>query len=242
MHIYYRLSDMGENKNKMSQVNNKNCLNNFIKEFGAENIVLIADNVEDETWDWVNTYSFKEFHRTRLGNAQSFWFAFEEALKLPKNEYVYFVENDYIHKPNAKKALLEGLVISDYVSLYDHPDKYVEGINPQVKNGGELSRIYISDSAHWKSTNSTTMTFAAIVNALQKDKLIFKFFTKGIVKNGFPILKRFQERKIPSDYQIFRFLKRFKRRELISPIPAFSTHAEIEYLAPLHNWNKILES
>ena len=60
----------------------------------------------------------------------------------------YFVENDYLHHSNARNILLEGFTVgADYVSLYDHPDKYLnanEGGNPFIEDGGEVTKVYLS--------------------------------------------------------------------------------------------------
>jgi hypothetical protein len=237
LHIYYRLSDKGEKKERLSFINNKVCLDNFLQEFPQEQITILADNVKDETIEWLETYNFKYIHRTNSGNSGSFWFAFTLALKLPPDDYVYFVENDYIHKPKSALVLTEGLGIADYVTLYDHPDKYSDGLNPNVHSGGEKSKVFLTKSSHWKKTNSTTMTFASKVSILQKDSFIFKLFTIGLFRNGLFPLNKFAERKFPADYRIFCFLTRFKHRLLISPIPGFSTHGEIKYLSPLIDWN-----
>lgn len=242
MHIFYRLSDKGEIKEKLSNVNNRTCLENFLKEFLAEEIVIVADNVIDETYAWLKAKKFKAIHRTSLGNVGSFWFCYKLAIEVPLGDYVYFVENDYIHKTGSRQALLEGLKIADYVTLYDHPDKYIDGVNPKVKNGGEQTKVFLTKSAHWKITNSTTMTFAASSSVLKKDKFVFKFYTIGIIKEGSPFLKRFQKRRLPCDYRIFTILGLFKSRKLISPLPAFSTHGEIEFLSPFINWQEIINA
>ena len=102
------------------------------------------------------------------------------ALKNPDDSIVYFPENDYLHKPGARKILMEGINSgAHYVSLYDHPDKYAidEGRNPLVSGVGEYTRIFYTDSVHWKITNSTTMTFAALVKTLKMDEAILRKYT-----------------------------------------------------------------
>jgi transaldolase len=48
-----------------------------------------------------------------------------------------------------KRREEEGLDISDYVSGYDHPDKYIDsdqgGDNPFIKDGGEITRVLKDD-------------------------------------------------------------------------------------------------
>ena len=171
INVYYRLSDGGYAKEKPHYVNNKNCLSNFLSRFQNENINIIADNISDETWDWINnlpTLPLLTVERTSLGSgAQSFNHALKQALDLSDDSVVYFVEDDYLHKENSSKVLLEGIKLgADYVTLYDHPDKYINGINPHVTDGGEETKVFLTDSCHWKFTNSTTMTFATTVKTL----------------------------------------------------------------------------
>ncbi|MEO7915075.1 MAG: hypothetical protein ABIR23_06870, partial [Novosphingobium sp.] len=48
----------------------------------------------------------------------------------------------------------------------------------------------------------------------------------------FPGLRRFQRKRVPGDFPLFRALARLRGRTLSSPIPAFSTHGEAAYIAP----------
>jgi hypothetical protein len=232
LRVFYRLSDKGEKKEKLPQISNRACLENFMAHFSAQEMSVIADNVSDETFAWLETYSFASLKRTQLGNSASFWECYTDALALPDDASAYFVENDYLHRAGARAALLEGLTIADYVTLYDHPDKYYDGVNPLVRHGGEVSRVNLTASCHWKTTNSTTMTFAAKVATLGKDRLIFKNFTVGTLPGYFPGLRRFQRKRVPGDFPLFRALARLRGRTLASPIPAFSTHGETAYIAP----------
>jgi hypothetical protein len=159
--------------------------------------------------------------------AGTFNLALTEALKYKDNEVVYFIENDYIHKPNSQTILLEGIELgADYVSLYDHPDKYIDadkGGNPFIENGGEITKVFLSNSCHWKLTNSTTMTFATKVKKLREDEKIFRKWTTDTY---------------PHDFKIFLELNDINR-SLITPLPGFSTHGETSWLSPLTNWNDI---
>jgi GT2 family glycosyltransferase len=113
--------------------------------------------------------------------------------------------------PDAENSIVEGLEIADYVSLYDHPDKYlIAGPNPLVKDGGEATKVILTPSTHWKYTNSTTMTFAARVKTLKQD---------------YEIIKQHCEPDIPLDFQMFIALLK-RGRQLITPIPGQSTHCD----------------
>jgi hypothetical protein len=226
MKLIYRISDSGYNKIKPNYINNENCLKNFVYVFGNSDIQIIADNCSEDTLKMIKKYVHPNRIKTvSVGHgAGTFNLALTEALQYDKNEVVYFIENDYLHKPNADKILIEGIGLgSDYVSLYDHPDKYIDGANPEVEGGGELTKVFLSKSCHWKLTNSTTMTFASTVKTLREDETILRSFTQG---------------SYPRDFEMFLAL-RDKGRSLITPLPGYSTHGETAWLTPLTNWNTI---
>jgi hypothetical protein len=228
MNIIYRISDIGYNKVKPNYINNENCLRNFCNVFFdyIYNIHIIADNVSDDTYNMIRKFiDPHNIERVKVGHgAGTFNLALNKVLKWEDNDIVYFVENDYIHKPNSPEILLEGINIgSDYISLYDHPDKYIDGVNPFVEGGSELTRVFLSNSCHWKLTNSTTMTFAAKVKTLREDEKILRSFTQG---------------SHPKDFEMFLAL-RDKNRSLITPLPGYATHGETAWLSPLTNWNDI---
>jgi len=233
MTIVYRISDSGYKKSKPEYINNINCLRNAASVFQYENWHIVADNVKNEdTLSCIrnlDTYlNHPVIHNVSLGSgAQTFNYALDIALSLPEDELIYFVENDYLHIPGSDLLIEEGLDLgADYLAGYDHPDKYLsleQGGNPEVEGGGELTRVLLSKSTHWKITNSTTMTFATRVKTLKEDEQILREYTKGTY---------------PEDYRMFLAL-RAKGRVLISSIPGFSTHGENQWLSPLIDWSKI---
>lgn len=229
MKIYYRLSDKGKKDGKPDYINLKNCLQNFVKQFNVNDITIIADNCTPETLQYL-----KDFRviKIKLGNSKSLLYTIQLAIQEnDDDEIIYFVEDDYIHVSGSRKAIQEGLEIGDYVSLYDHPDKYNQKFgNPYVRNvnekyGGELSQVFCGDICHWKTTNSTTMTFACKIKTLKEDIQIFKCWLEN------------NNSGIPNDFAIFQNLIK-KDRLLITPMPSFSTHGETKFLANLIDWNK----
>jgi len=229
MKIYYRISDAGYDKVKPDYINNENCLRNFCQHFNADDIDVIADNISDDTYNMICRYiKANNITKVSIGHgAGTFNLALDEALKLNDNQYVYFVENDYIHLSNSYNVLKEGLDFgAAYVSLYDHPDKYLDpsiGGNPYCQGGGEYTKVYLTHSTHWKVTNSTTMTFASKVEYLREDEEILRKWTCDTH---------------PNDFQMFLDLNKQKSRNIISPMPAYATHGETQWLSPLVNWRK----
>ena len=228
MHVIYRISDSGYPKEKPEYVNNANCYRSALFVFGKASWTVIADNVSEETKRLVEECS-GDIKYVQVGHgAGTFNTALDIALGLPDDETIYFLENDYLHKYNADRVLESAFDLDfDYVTLYDHPDKYLnpfEGGNPFCSNRSESTRVYLGKYCHWKLTNSTTMTFAAKVKTLKQDESILRKWTKETY---------------PYDFQMFTELTQRGRR-LASPLPGYSTHGETKWLSPLTNWKETL--
>lgn len=239
----YRLSDKSNDKNKIPFATKMHCLDNFISEFGIENLLVIADNCENETIEQIQQRT-KNIIKTSLKNSRSFLYCVDYAInKFNDNDIVYFCEDDYLHKKDSKKILLEGINIADYVTLYDHPDKYINCTepdgNPFINNGGENTKVFLTNSSHWKATNSTTMTFATSVKILKQDKKVFQDFCKESCPNDFKLWRILTRNFYNTKDKKYFIKNRLDQRILISAIPGISTHCESKYLSPLTNWNDI---
>ncbi|WP_345953771.1 DUF5672 family protein [Mucilaginibacter sp. PAMB04168] len=245
----YRISDAGNPKLKLDVATKMHCLDNFIKEF-KNNIYVFADNCSHETIEAIKSRGIEPV-KTSLGNSKSWRYVVERALEnFDDNSYVYLIEDDYLHLPGSLTALQEGLGVADYVTLYDHPDKYLnseEGPNPHIAQGGELSRVLLTKSTHWKHTNSTTMSFGVKVKTLREDKEIWWRFTHNHIPDDFHAFQVLTHRVVPEKKTLSKKIKgliaapEFKneRRVLISPIPGFATHAELDLLSPITHWHPI---
>lgn len=229
MRIIYRISDGGYNKVKPDYITNEKCLANATKVLEGAIFHVIADNTSPETNDMIQKYITKDgVEYVSKGNgAETFNLALDKALTYNDDEIIYFLENDYLHKPNSLKILEEAFELgAAFVSLYDHPDKYMgpeQGGNPYCEGGAEDTRVYLTDSCWFKITNSTTMTFAAKVSTLKRVEPILRKHTSGIH---------------PNDFQMFLELRE-KNELLITSIPGYSTHGETAWLAPHTDWGKI---
>jgi len=229
MKIIYRISDTGYKKEKPDYIDNEKCLKNATKVFKDTDWYIIADNVSKETSDMIEKYKSKDHlcYTSRGNGAATFNLALSEALTYNDDDIVYFIENDYLHKPKSQKILEEGFTLgASFVALYDHPDKYMtpdQGGNPFCTDGGEDTRVYLTNSCHWKITNSTTMTFAAKVSTLKRVE---------------PILRKHTSGTHPDDFQMFLELRQ-QGELLITPIPGYATHGETRWLSPLTDWSKI---
>jgi len=228
MKVIYRISDAGYKKEKPDYINNQNCFINALRTFNKADWLIIADNVGDETKSLI-TQSNKEIKYVNVGHgAGTFNLALDYALNLPDNEIVYFLENDYLHKPEADKIIEDGFELGfDYITTYDHPDKYLnpfEGGNLLCSGRSEETRLYLGQYCYFKLTNSTTMTFASKVKTLKEDE---------------DILRKWTSETHPHDFNMFTELRQ-KGKRLASSVPGYSTHGETQWLSPLTNWKNEL--
>ena len=124
--VLYRISSKGYPKVKVEQLSKFDCLDNLKKIFHDWEFICVADHCDLPLLEKLKTrYKFSEFYETQLGNPGSFWKLYEIALsKVHPEDVVYFIEDDYLHLDDSPSAILEGLEFFDYVTVYDHPDKY----------------------------------------------------------------------------------------------------------------------
>lgn len=234
IHILYRLSDNGYVRTKFEFATKAFCLENCKLAFIEAQLYLFLDstNLTDKTTNSIHISRFtKVINHSAGSSAASFKLVFDYALdNLADDDIVYFLEDDYLHRydePGPATLIAEGLEIADYVSLYDHLDKYIpasKGGNPFIdETGGEVTRVVLTKHSHWKLTNSTTMTFATKVKTLREDKEIWERHISGTY---------------PRDFDAFMELLH-KNRALVTPIPGWSTHCMPEWASPLIEWKNI---
>jgi len=157
-------------------------------------------------------------------DSKSFSFMLDhvKSLDLSPEEIVYFVEDDYLHKPGFSKILEQGFQTgADYVTLYDHGDKYQPGYFQMHAPGFPLQMV-TTESTHWRTTPSTTNTYAMKFKTLLTDFDIHKKSCSG------PGITTDDHNK---------FLELWKRgRSLISCVPGYSTHCDYAGISPCVRW------
>lgn len=227
MKVLYRISDGSTPKEKFKNATKQHCIENFLQHFSKEETIIYADNVKDVTYEWIIQLGCQTIRSNGGSSAGGFRVVFEDALLFDDNEIIYFVEDDYLHLPNSRIVLLEGIERTDYVSLYDHLDKYMlpaYGGNMYIgDDAAEETKVFLTGHTHWKLTNSTTMTFASKVKTLKEDANIWRKHSTGIC---------------PRDFDTFIELRE-KGRTLATPLPGYSTHCDPQYPSPLIDWSVV---
>ncbi len=225
----YRISDATPLKNTFKgSLDKKTCFKNFVSVFGVKDLIVIADNCNKNTINFIKKYC-NAVKETKLGNSGSLKLAFEIAMTFNNDDIVYLCEDDFLHLPNSEKYLIEGLkeTLGSYSTLYDHPDKYSDfGQNPLISQGGESTKIVKSTSIHWKVTNSTVQTFCTYVKTLKEDKnILFKYNFKN---------------KVPKSFETFTELY-IRKKYVVSCIPGRCSPCD-NFLSPFVNWKAVGEN
>ena len=233
MRVYYRIYPGKPGNRPFADGDKLNLVQGCLRSFMAS--VAMADVhitflLDDCPTDWVRAvfdimdpYSVITYDIIKLdgiGNKPSFLEQLEMALDGPDDEFIYFAEDDYLYRPMAIAKMLSfaRTGCDDFITLYDHPDRYRRGDDCHVKD-----HIEICDDWHWRTAESTTMTFGAWKDTIRK--------AVGVIRENactgrgmwYPILSR----------QGFT---------LWSPMPSLATHVQDGVLAPCVDWEKIWNS
>ena len=136
---------------------------------------------------------------------------------------LYSLEDDYVHRSGWTTVLREGLgpllhpsLSFDYITLYDHRDKYTwKDLYHDL-----TSKVAATPSAHWRTVPSTTNTWASLLWTFRADIEVFRAFRN-------------------QDNEKFKTLGRLGRT-VGSCMPGWSTHAHTEWLSPCVDWAEIV--
>ncbi|NHI80382.1 hypothetical protein ETE01_01125 [Synechococcus sp. HB1133] len=215
--VFFRTSKVF-GKSPIESVDSRLTFCSLLESFSLGEIVCIADNASEEQSLFFASNSLG-FYRTNKGNSGSFRLAIELADLHPADIY-YFVEDDHLHLPDQKSYLAAGLQCFDFVSLYDHPDKYQDSCYRGLQR-----KLLATPVGHFSSSPSTVMTFACKLETLRRARgiLLDSSFTGETLKT-------------PRDHEMFIALAE-KGFALGTALPGRSTHCERQLLSPYVNWS-----
>jgi hypothetical protein len=227
-HCHY--SSISTHKKRFCNFSRERCLNNLlstIAEHEKINVTFLLDTYHPmQETHFLCRQSLYPIIEFKAGSeAASFLYMLEYVYrqKFPPETIIYFLEDDYVHHLDWPKVLREAFILPgiDYVTLFDHKDKYILPQYIDLK-----SKIFHTDSCHWRTTPSTTNTYAMLFKTLQKHIDIHRCFSLG--------------RTITADHDKFCKLAE-EEAVLVSSIPGYSTHVELDFASPCSDWGKILQ-
>ena len=167
-------------------------------------------------------YDFLTFHEIQGGSMfgaakEMYRIAKELSEDMEDTDLFYFLENDYLHVNgwvDKVKDLFESFKGLNYVSLYDHNDKYFAPDYEEL-----VSKIFATSTSHWRTTPSTCGSYICTKKLFLEDYNIHTG-TEG-------------------DHNKWVHLAGSKGRFLLTPIPGLSTHCMEGLLSPTINWKQI---
>jgi hypothetical protein len=189
--------------------------------------------IYDEYYGSINDTFLKEEENVKIINTGSECESFISTLdyvisqNYSPDTIVYFLEDDYAHRPEWCKILLEGFTLnSSYVTLYDFNF---------FLNDKNFYRIFTTKNSHWRAVPATTNTFACKFSTILEDYTIHKDASLNGIKEkeGFHFTK---------DYDKFWKLNQKYNKYVVSCLPGYSTHCDANHLSPFINWEKIINT
>jgi hypothetical protein len=218
-------------------------LYNAIKDY-PHKITILGDRLSEEMQEFFRQYPVTLLNE-ELGNDKSIRRQIEIALEAPEDEWIYFVEDDYLHTPDAFKWI-DDLVANrkSYMSTKrlarqlrfikiglanrplvihtpDYPDRYL----PKYLR---FSLIFLGKYCHWRQVTNTTFTYMMEGKTVRRYKDI-------LLKSSIGADDGFLSRKL------FAGLRLGGKALCLSPIPGVATHMHSEVMTPLVDWKKIVE-
>lgn len=218
-HCFY--SSASAHKNRPAGFSHEKCFENLLDtlDSNTELTLLLDTHFAKDEKHFVqkeNRFPIVEIDAGEEGKSFLALLDYVLEQKYSDDTILYFLEDDYLHKEGWPLILQEGIELADYVTLFDHRDKYDQTIYPKL-----TSKIFHSESCHWRTTPSTTNTYAMKMGTLKKDLAIHRKYSTGV--------------KISRDHK--KFLKLGRRgKPLISSIPGYSTHCEPDFSSPTTDW------
>ena len=220
------------NKQRPAWFSHEICFQNLLSTirldplgFRVKLIIVFDGSVEDLSADYIAGYYTNQALGINLQfirggsdlNSFLITLGLANSLELAQNDLIYILENDYMHQHGwVSKVfeLFETELKFDYVSLYDHRDKYHYDMYADL-----TSRIVYSPSHHWRTSPSTCASFILTKQNLKRD---YEVFSSGL-----------------TDYYFFSKLVAERGGVLLTPLPGLATHSMAGYLSPTVNWEKL---
>jgi dTDP-4-amino-4,6-dideoxygalactose transaminase len=238
IHIIYRYVQGDNHKPRPPYYSKAVCLESLLNAsrlVQASTGTLLSDGPIDSIARELigSAWSIREV--PKAGLHESFLLALEVAAALPADEWVYLVEDDYLHVADALRKLSEVAEISgaDYVTLFDDPLRYRLTVDVMPDLPVHEAKLIPTATHHWRTIESTTFTFATKAGTIRDDMNVFKENVAHQLAHPSHVMDREAWRELQG---LGSHKKRGTRRTLLGAIPALSTHMEVTALAPVIDW------
>ena len=195
----------------------KSFWDNFNNKTNTEINVVFDGNIDCNLYRYIQKFTNNIINVTFCQDTSTLIYCHEYASE-KDFDFVYMLEDDFLHLENSYEKLLEGLNIiknNGFVSLYDHLDRYIR--QDDITLGKE--HVLLGKTGYWRTAESTTNTVA---------------MSKEI------LLKTLEEKRNCGNKDRLFFVNCINKYNLrlITPLPALSTHVNKFFYSPYINWEK----
>ncbi len=212
-------------------------------------IYILGDKLSNKLQEF-----FKQFPviltNQEMGVHESKRRSFEIALTYPDSEWVYFCEDDYLHRPETF-IFIDQLIYNRDIFLAtqprplahrfltglfkktdlpqkpliihpaDYPDRYYPGQR-------RFSLLFLSAACHWRQISNTTHTLVTQVSTVRK---WFGIFERSSYPPGDTLLSR----------RLYARQSFYGKALCLSPVPGLATHMHQGVMTPLVNWEPLYQ-
>jgi hypothetical protein len=202
-----------------SKINNFKSIHHSIINSKFRNqikLISLMDGDKSSLTDLISSFNYEILYIKAGSNNNSLKYQLNFAKDLGTD--LYFLEDDYIHVPEAMNHIINGIKKFKLVTGYDHNDRYTR-TDDTTK---DKESIFFHEGIHWRTCESTTCTWAV---------------DKNVFEEIFPIVNKY----LLEDREFFRELYR-NGIKLHSTIPGVSTHVHDPFMSPGIKWKEISES
>lgn len=225
-------------------------LHNALKGYNYT-ITVLGDNLSDEMKSFFYQYDLKLIEGV-YGNDESIRQTIRIAEQFDDKEWIYFCEDDYLHKPETfkyiydlidnKEKIIPGkikikqllrkreITLLSLKRFFSKPNIVIHPCDyPDRYSLKYLSKNFIfhTNFCHWRQISDTTFTFLMQVKDVKEKKSV-------LMKSSHRANDRFLSKNLYGKSFFFNKLL------CVSPIPSLSTHMHIETMSPLVDWEELV--
>jgi hypothetical protein len=177
-------------------------------------VTILMDGQESRLTEYINYLGYDINYYNFSSNRLSLQNQLMYSHKI-KEQNIYFLEDDYLHLPNAIDILYDGVETLNLISGYDHMDRYTRNDNIDEK-----MNICLINNKHWRTAESTTCSW-----------LVSRKISNTVIHAASTFLLE--------DRALFRYLNKNNNIQLYTPITGVTTHVRKDEMSPGVEWEKI---
>ncbi|NMH28387.1 hypothetical protein [Flavobacterium silvaticum] len=214
-------------------------------------ITVLGDNLSAEMKEFFLKFDV-ELIEGVFGNDASIRETIKIAERFNDQEWVYFCEDDYLHKPETFEQIVNLIQVKDSIipariqfkqllrkreltlfsmnryftkpNLVIHPCDYPDRYHQKY---AAKNFIFHTQKGHWRQISDMTFTFLIEVHEVKKHK-------KTLIKASHRANDRYLSKTLFGKSVFINTLLG------VSPMPSLSTHMHIETMSPLVNWEQLV--